>query len=1217
MNATSNSTSDIFIPSQPIDSLLTGTVIQSQRRRRLSQLPPSSPPPPPPAHFLPPSPSSTLSPSDLQSPFQKFLKSYQTFALNIKETHTYWLSLRTQYVDQISHQDRKWTSPYLSFGRWLTQTYHEITRDMIISMIKYEFENEYTNKLGRKVKAEVRKLAKRLEVTIWDLHFALGRDVLVSMRALVALNGLCRKINETEGKLGLRLEGLIPKLEEQVWLRYQARAQHACADMTRFAPADVLKACAAMKVNNLGAGGINDDSEEGEKEEKNREGNGEGEILNKIQSTSEGLAKSDSEGWVPEFRKEYLPVGDSDNIKETVDSRDAANGTMKIEGSENKQGGFTNDISACFPESIIIGKIEKDGLGEMAMGKGTVMSGQMNGQTSGQKTAQQSEDSPKDNDENKRNNELSKEEDDYDDGYGYDGFDTSTDGDESMDFTEVADNTIHEFQKAFGSHIQDRRSFDSNAPGSKALTPVPTCHHDKSNVEEGFENILDSISGPNSSDATPTRRHFTMRNKKKRTNYSIPKISKVAEDQYIHEPDTPEVPRHAIVERGYESDREEVIYKTSNTFINLVTPDNTSTRRVSPLQFQKAQIPDSNHKKLWGRPGDLIFCSKTSTSDTSVVISLDKEVPKLQPGQWLNDELINLYLFWLYKNNAHTNISIFNSFLYSQLMRDSNSMRNRTLSKTWFESTEWIIIPICEASHWYVVIVGNFSMLQPGARSDPKAPFLIVLDSIGGNETQYSAMKKRIVNFLKGEAQIVWGPSFKEFEFLPVKRFLKQSNGTDCGLYLLEHVERFLKHPRGFLEEVLGVDGDLKMEMSNHFDPLKKRKDLMDLIFMLKKDQDRWEDFEERKKGGWDNSRIDVQREDVVVQIGDDRSLHHSQISESPMGNFQSLHRIQASKPSPLYTSTQNPRISHPSVKVTDSMLVLASDFEFGPGKEISSPKTQKEVPAISLDKGQMIHDISSPARPMTLNSIHTYSSLTLDTITSKLTKQSSIFQHHLQLVQFSGHISSTMRPTFNEQSIWKEMPTQSPSSLTPSMLSLNPNISVKEYRKRKREEEERTIEPFCSLVIEKEEELRKEYKASLKLTEGLEDLDREVSAFEDVLKKTIEKKSEDMKQLEKLWDRLHEDEVVRNMFGDKWEKDVGEKRAGLQNEMMLLREELKGSEGVRRAMKGWVDNSRILVGLVGGDLMRAEKLREEVRGLVEEERKGEGRGEIRWGRSD
>lgn len=1081
---------------------------------------------------------------------------------------------------------------------------------MIISMIRYEFENEYANKLKRKVKAEVRKLAKRLEVTVWDLHFALGRDVLVSMRALVALNGLCRKMNETEGKLGLRLEGLIPKLEEQVWLRYRARDQHACADMTRFAPADVLKACAAMTANNIWAGGRNDDGGKGEEEEKSTEGNGEREIRRKIQPTNESLENPDSGGRIPEFRREHLPAGGGlDNIQRAVAGAATANGTMRMEGWAIKQGGLTNGTSAFLPESMIIGKMEKDGFGEMEMEQGIfVMNGQMNGQTSGQKTLLQTDDSPADSDEKERNNELSQEEDNYDDGYGYDGIDTSTDADESMDITEAADNTIVEFKKAFGSHIQDNRSFDSNAPERKLSPPVPNCHHDKNNVEEEFGYLLDSITGPNSSDATPTRNYVTVRNKNKRTNYSIPKISKPVEGQDMHEPDTPEAPRHATFEQGYESDNEEVIHKTSKTSLNLVTPDNTSPQHISPLRLQKAQIPDPNHKNNWGRPGDLKFYSNTSTGDTSVVISLDKEVLKLQPGQWLNDELINLYLFWLYKNTAHMNISIFNSFLYSQLMRGINPMRNCPFSKVWVKTTEWIVIPICEASHWYAVIVGNFSMLQPSAQSDPKAPFLIVLDSIAGNEIQHSAMRKRIVNFLKEEAKMVWGSSFKEFEFPPVKRFLNQSNGTDCGLYLLEHVERFLKHPRGFLREVLGDDGDTKMEMSNPFDPLEKRKDLMGLIFKLKEDQDRWADLEDRKKGRWDVQRRDFPREDVDVQIGGDQSLYHRQNSQSSIGDFQSLHRNQASKQSPVYTNAQSPKLSPAPDKLTGSVSVLAPGFEFGSGEETLAHNPQKKVPAKILNKGQMLHDISSLARRTTMDSLHTCPSLTLDTITSKLTKQSSIFRHHLQLVQFSGQISSSMRPIFSEQNIWKKMPIQS-SPLSSSMVSLNHSISVREYRKRKREEEVRTIEPFCSLVIEKETELGDEYKASLKLLEELEEWDRKVSKFEEVLRERIEKISEEMMRLEKLWDRLHEDEVVRKMFGDKWEKDVEEKKAGLKNEMRVLEEKLKGSkEGVREAMKGWVNNSRILVGSVWEDLMMVQKLREEVRGLMEDGLMSEGR---------
>ncbi|KAA8563604.1 hypothetical protein EYC84_010521 [Monilinia fructicola] len=575
-------------------------------------------------------------------------------------------------------------------------------------MIKYEFEAEYTNDVGKRVKAEIRKLSKRFRVTVWDLCFALGRDVLLSIRALVVLNGLCREINGKEGNLQLRLEGLIPKLEEQVWKRYLARDQHASADMTRFAPADVIKACAALKADNilLKDGGKDKDGQGcgKEKNEESREG---------YEEIEEGIIGVNGRMSVQKSGQTTILQngnGAKDGDFERVSESESNQTTVQQNGNDAKNG-------SCDRESGNKGE---------------------------------------------RNNDLHEKEYDYDEGYGYDGPDTSTDGDESMDIIENDDDTINEFNKAFGSHIQDHRSFNVN-PNS--LTPVPTCRPDQTNTEDGSENLLDSITSPNSSDVTPIRNKITTRNKKKRTNSSVPKMINSVDSQYIQEPETPEIPRHAIADRQYESDNEGVIDGPFKTSVDLAYSYDESTFHISPPRFQDPPISDRVHKNAWGRPEDLIFYSNTHTNHTSVVIRFDEEIPRLQPGQWLNDELINLHLLWMYQNTTHSNVSIFDTFLYPRLIKDNKLIRNRPLSRMWFQTTEWIIIPVCEASHWYVVIVGNFSMLRPSAQSDPKAPFLIILDSLDSEEVQYSAARKKLADFIKGEAEIEWGSTLKKFEF--------------------------------------------------------------------------------------------------------------------------------------------------------------------------------------------------------------------------------------------------------------------------------------------------------------------------------------------------------------------------------------------------------------------------------------------------------------------
>lgn len=105
---------------------------------------------------------------------------------------------------------------------------------------------------------------------------------------------------------------------------------------------------------------------------------------------------------------------------------------------------------------------------------------------------------------------------------------------------------------------------------------------------------------------------------------------------------------------------------------------------------------------------------------------VDKEdIPKLDEGNWLNDNLIQFYLRWLQDRLTTDNpdlakrIYFHNTFFYEKLAKPKKGKRgiNYDAVKRWTAkvdliSSKYIIVPINEHSnHWYVAIICNPSSL--------------------------------------------------------------------------------------------------------------------------------------------------------------------------------------------------------------------------------------------------------------------------------------------------------------------------------------------------------------------------------------------------------------------------------------------------------------------------------------------------------------------------
>jgi len=212
----------------------------------------------------------------------------------------------------------------------------------------------------------------------------------------------------------------------------------------------------------------------------------------------------------------------------------------------------------------------------------------------------------------------------------------------------------------------------------------------------------------------------------------------------------------------------------------------------------------------------------------------------LAEDEFLNDNIINFYLTWLFQNldtKYKEIVHIYSSHFYTRLKRkpekrgknDKNDTKTKAEKcydqvKGWTKKIDifekrMLIFPICEESHWYLVIVCNPGhVLSQSREKDFEAkrsyqqkygetrgfnPFIMVLDSLGGS---HSSAVSRIRSYLtfeyiaKRKIPKNFGKEKMSEKHPPIPL---QPNSCDCGLFLLHYVELIFKDPEVFLGAML------------------------------------------------------------------------------------------------------------------------------------------------------------------------------------------------------------------------------------------------------------------------------------------------------------------------------------------------------------------------------------------------------------------------------
>ncbi|PRQ24312.1 putative Ulp1 peptidase [Rosa chinensis] len=200
--------------------------------------------------------------------------------------------------------------------------------------------------------------------------------------------------------------------------------------------------------------------------------------------------------------------------------------------------------------------------------------------------------------------------------------------------------------------------------------------------------------------------------------------------------------------------------------------------------------------------------------DPDAVTISKRDLELLEPETFINDTIIDFYILYLKSNiqpEEKHRFHFFNSFFFRKLAdleKDPSSscerkaafqrVRKWTRKVNLFEK-DYIFIPVNHRLHWSLIVIchpGEVANCEgEGIESLPRVPCILHMDSIKGSHRDLKNLVQRYLceEWKERHGDTAEGDSlrFLQLRFLELE-LPQQENLSDCGLFLLHYVERFL-----------------------------------------------------------------------------------------------------------------------------------------------------------------------------------------------------------------------------------------------------------------------------------------------------------------------------------------------------------------------------------------------------------------------------------------
>lgn len=207
------------------------------------------------------------------------------------------------------------------------------------------------------------------------------------------------------------------------------------------------------------------------------------------------------------------------------------------------------------------------------------------------------------------------------------------------------------------------------------------------------------------------------------------------------------------------------------------------------------------------------------------------DLRRLITEEYMNDSLMDFYMKYLeveeWDKEANQKYLALNSFFYKKIATGNIEGWTKRLDLFQYE---YLFIPVCEKSHWTLIIVFNPT---PGTIENCEPVTIYHCDSLGTGGSNSRRQTTKVWNFLqkewftrKNKKHRDWTETTRAENVVQLK-VPKQQNSVDCGLFVMELVKQTVD--RG------GIDVDKLQEVKKWFRPEKATQKRLDIKKIIEK----------------------------------------------------------------------------------------------------------------------------------------------------------------------------------------------------------------------------------------------------------------------------------------------------------------------------------------------------------------------------------------------
>jgi len=258
------------------------------------------------------------------------------------------------------------------------------------------------------------------------------------------------------------------------------------------------------------------------------------------------------------------------------------------------------------------------------------------------------------------------------------------------------------------------------------------------------------------------------------------------------------------------------------------------------------KVADRIGKNNTNSPADvenILVYPKHKTGRGAVTLTMN-DIRRLKPGVYINDNLLDFYLSYLYwekwDQSLRERVHVFNTFFFKKWIgckqRDSESTSGFWLSRysvvrKWTKNVDiftkdFLVIPVNYHLHWSLAIVCNPQGILDNSINSKGRCCILGFDSLTKFRNLHFAEIKRFLDMARNNRRKKSAFAYDERCSCIPTDAPSQSNGADCGLYVMQNCEKFFDSIEVSKSETLTLGNNWYSSL----DISQKRMQILDLI---------------------------------------------------------------------------------------------------------------------------------------------------------------------------------------------------------------------------------------------------------------------------------------------------------------------------------------------------------------------------------------------------